>query len=240
MLFSSHRILLDNKQFCFVPLLMVTWLRMCLSRLSAIQFFYFGQLIFCGEVLWEFACISLVIKLSIYTFIVLCCCSAAQPCLTICDPTECSTPSFPSPSPGAGSNSCPLSRWYRLTISSSVAFNLSQHQGLFQWGSSLHQVAKILELQHQSFQWIWIPLGLTGLISLLSKGLSTVFSRTTIQKLQFFGAQPWSNSHMTTGKTIYLTRQTFVGKVMSLLFNTPSRFVIAFLPRSKRLLILWL
>ena len=120
MLFSSHRILLDNKQFCFVPLLMVTWLRMCLSRLSAIQFFYFGQLIFCGEVLWEFACISLVIKLSIYTFIVLCCCSVAQPCLTICDPTECSTPSFPSPSPGAGSNSCPLSRWCHPAISSSV------------------------------------------------------------------------------------------------------------------------
>ena len=120
MLFSSHRILLDDKQFWFVPLLMVTWLRMCLSRLSAIQFFYFGQLIFCGEVLWEFACISLVIKLSIYTFIVLCYCSVAQLCPTICDPTECSTPSFPSLSPGAGSNSCPLSRWSHPAISSSV------------------------------------------------------------------------------------------------------------------------
>ena len=72
------------------------------------------------------------------------------------------------------------------------------------------------------------------------QGTLNSLPRTTIQKLQFFGAQPWSNSHMTTGKTISLTRQTFVGKVMSLLFNTPSRFVIAFLPRSKRLLILWL
>ena len=69
----------------------------------------------------------------------------------------------------------------------------------------------------------WFPLGLTGLISLQSKGLSRVFSRTTIQNHQFFSAQPswWSNSHpyMTTGKTIALTRWTFVGKVMSLTFN---------------------
>ena len=64
----------------------------------------------------------------------------------------------------------------------------------------------------------WFPLGLTGLISLKSKGLSRIFSRTTVQKHQFFSAQPslWSNSHpyMTTGKTIPLTRWTLVGKVM--------------------------
>ena len=87
----------------------------------------------------------------------------------------------------------------------------------------------------------WFPLGLTDLISLSSKGLSRVFSRTTIQNHQFFSAQPswWSNSHpyMTTGKTIALTRWTFVSKVMSLLFNTLSQFVIAFLPRSKCLLV---
>ena len=67
------------------------------------------------------------------------------------------------------------------------------------------------------------------------------FSNTTVQKHQFFSAQLslWSNSHpyMTTGKTIASTRRTFVGKVMSLLFNMLSRLVIAFLPRSKRLLI---
>ena len=68
-----------------------------------------------------------------------------------------------------------------------------------------------------------------------SKGLSTVFSNTTVQKHQFFGAQPflWSNSLMTTGETIALTRWIFAGKVMSLLFNMLSRLVIAFLPRSK-------
>ena len=64
----------------------------------------------------------------------------------------------------------------------------------FQWLISSHQVARVLEfqLQHQSFQWIfrtWFPLGLTGLISLQSKGLSRVFSNTTVQKHQFFGTQ---------------------------------------------------
>ena len=88
------------------------------------------------------------------------------------------------------------------------------------------------------------PLGWIGLISLQSKGLSRVFSNTTVQKHQFFSAQllycPTVTSIMTTGKTIALTRQTFVGKVMSLLFNMLSRLVTAFLPRSKRLLISWL
>ena len=88
----------------------------------------------------------------------------------------------------------------------------------------------------------WSPLGWSGWICLQSKGLSRVFSNTTVQKHQFFGIQLslWSNSHiqyMTTGKTIALTRWTFVGKVMSLLFNMWSRLVITFLPRSKRLLI---
>ena len=82
------------------------------------------------------------------------------------------------------------------------------------------------------------------LISLQSMGLSRVFSDTTVKKHQFFSAQPssWSNSHIhtTTRKTIALTKLIFVGKVMSLLFNMLSKFVIAFLPRSKRLLISWL
>ena len=74
------------------------------------------------------------------------------------------------------------------------AFNLFQLQGLFKWVSSLHQVAKVLEfqLQHQSFQWIFrtdFKLGWTGWISLLSKGLSRVFSNSTVQQHQFFGAK---------------------------------------------------
>ena len=84
--------------------------------------------------------------------------------------------------------------------------------------------------------------GLT--ISFLSNKLSRIFSSTTVQKHHFFGAQPslWSNSHpyMTTGKTIALTIQTFVIKVMSLLFNPLSRFIIAFLPSCKCLLVSWL
>ena len=88
----------------------------------------------------------------------------------------------------------------------------------------------------------WFPLGLTGLISFLSKELSWVFSGTMAWKHQFFGTQPslWFNSHMTTGKIIAFIIGTFVGKVMCLLFNTMSRLVIAFLPRSKWLPILWL
>ena len=71
-----------------------------------------------------------------------------------------------------------------------------------------------------------------------------IFSNTTVQKHQCFGAQlslfQLSHPYMTTGKTIPLTRRTFVGKVMSLLYNVLSRLVIAFLPRSKHLLISWL
>ena len=102
----------------------------------------------------------------------------------------------------------------------------------------------------------WFLLGWTGLI-LQSKGLSRVFSNTTVQKHQFFGTQLslWSkdpmvsfyvrtcvvlHSYMTTGKTKALIRWTFVSKVMSLLFNMLSRLVIAFLPRSKHVLISWL
>ena len=77
-----------------------------------------------------------------------------------------------------------------------------------------------------------------------SKGLPRVFSNTTVQKHQFFGtqlsSQPDSHPYVTTGKTIALTRRTFVGKVMSLDFNMLSRLVVTFLPRSKRLLISWL
>ena len=85
----------------------------------------------------------------------------------------------------------------------------------------------------------------SGLISLLSKRLSRVLSRTTVQKLSilqcssFFMVQ-LSHPYMTTGKTIALTTQTVVSKVMSLLFNMLSRFVIACLPRNKCLLISWL
>ena len=76
----------------------------------------------------------------------------------------------------------------------------------------------------------WFPLGWTGWISLQSKGLSRVFSNTPVQKHQCYGIQLslWSNAQIHTWLTITFTRRTFVGKVMSLLFNMLSRLVIAF------------
>ena len=89
-----------------------------------------------------------------------------------------------------------------LSSPSPPAFNLAQHQGLFQWVSSFHQVAKELVSASSSVVPIniqdWFPLGLTTLTSLKSKGLSRVFSSTTVQNHQFFGTQLslWSSSHI--------------------------------------------
>ena len=113
-----------------------------------------------------------------------------------------------------------------LSPSSFSAFNLSQPQGLFQWAGCLHQMAKLLELQHQFFQWATqgrSPLRLTGFISFLSKRLSRVFSSTIIQKHLFFSAFPslWSSSHNCTWllvKTIALPICTFVGKSDAFVF----------------------
>ena len=131
-----------------------------------------------------------------------------------------------------------------LSSPSPLALNLSQHHGLFKWVSSSHQVAKVLEfqLQHQSFQ--WSPLEWTGWISLTSKGLSRAFSNTQFKSFNFlvlsFLYSPALTSIHDYWKNIALTRQTFVDKIMSLLFNMVSKLVITFLPRSKRLLISWL
>ena len=109
------------------------------------------------------------------------------------------------------------------------ALNLSQHQGLFQWVSFSHSAsASVLPMTIQDR----FPLGLTGFISLQSKGLSRIFSSTTVRKHQFFSAQPplRSNFHpyMTIGETLALTLWPFVGKMMSQLFNVLSRFFMAF------------
>ena len=127
--------------------------------------------------------------------------------------------------------------------------NPSEHQGLFKWVSCLHQVAKVLEfqLQHQSFQWTprlisfrmdWLDLlAVQGTLKGLRQHHSSKAS--VLWRSAFFTVQ-FSHSYMTTGKTIALTRWTFVGKVMSLLLNMLSRLVITFFPRSKHLLISWL
>ena len=92
-----------------------------------------------------------------------------------------------------------------LSSPSPPALSLSQHQGLFRWVNSLHQVAKVLGVSASTSvppmnTLDWSPLGWTGWISLQSKGLSRVFSHTTVQKHQFFGAQLslQSNSHINT------------------------------------------
>ena len=84
----------------------------------------------------------------------------------------------------------------------------------------------------------WFHLGRTGWISLQSKGLSRVFSNTTVQKHQFFGSRFLYSPTLTSIHDYW--KKTIVGKVMSLLFNKLSMLVITFLPRSKRLLISWL
>ena len=94
-----------------------------------------------------------------------CCCSVAQLCPTLCDPMDCSTPGFPvlhylprfahTHVHWVGGTIQPS---HPLSLPSRLALNLSQHQGLFHWVGSSHQEAKLLELQHQPFQWIFMDL----------------------------------------------------------------------------------
>ena len=108
-----------------------------------------------------------------------------------------------------------------LTLSP-PAFNLSQHQGLFQWVSSLHQVAKIsFSISPSSEYSVLISFRIDWFDLLVVQRLARAFSKITVQKHQFFGTQLslWSNSHIHTwlliGKTIALTIWTFVGKVIN-------------------------
>ena len=135
--------------------------------------------------------------------------SAAQSCPTLCNPMN-RRPPCPSPAPGVYSNSCPSSRWchpatsssvvpfssYPQSLPASVSFPMSQ---LFAWGGQsigVSALASVLPMNTQD----WSPLGWTDWVSLQSKGLSRVFSNTTVQKHQFFGTQlsSHSNSHIHT------------------------------------------
>ena len=131
-----------------------------------------------------------------------------------------------------------------LSSPSPPAFNLSQHQGLLKWVSSSHQVAKVLEiqLQHQSFQWIFRMdwLNLFAVQGILKSLLQHHSSKASILWCSAFFIIQLSHPYIMTEKTIALTGRTFVSKVMSLLFNKLSRLVITFLTRSKHLLISWL
>ena len=158
----------------------------------------------------------------------------------------------PSPTPGACSNSCSSSQWCHWTISSSVVLFSSCPQSLtsarvfsnesvlrIRWPkywsfsfslSSSNEYSGLI-----SFRIDWLDLlAVQGTHKSLLKHHST--NASILQCSAFFMVQ-LSHSYMTTGKTIALTRWTFVGKVMSLLYNMLSMFVIAFLLRSKRLLI---
>ena len=152
-------------------------------------------------------------------------------------------PPCPSPTPRVYSNSCPLSRWCHPTISSSVisfshlqsfpasgSFQMSQFFASGGQSIGVSASTSVLPMNTQD----WSPLGWTGWISLQSKGLSRVFSKASILRCSAFFMVQLSHPYMTTGKTIALT------KVVSLLFNILSRLVIAFLTRSKHLLISWL
>ena len=158
----------------------------------------------------------------------------------------------PSPSPGACSYSCPLSQWCHPTIASSVipfssflqsfpasgSFLMSKlfTSGGQSIGASASALVLPINIQGWSFRIDWFDLlAVQGTLKSLLQHHSSKAS--ILQRSAFFMVQ-LSHPYMTTGKTIALTRQTFVGKVMSLLFNV--LFVIAFLPRSKHLLISWL
>ena len=146
-----------------------------------------------------------------------------------------------SPTPRACSSSCPFSWWYHTTTSSSVVpfsaclqyFPASGSFPVSQFFASGGQCigasasASVLSMNIQD----WFSSGLTGWISLESKGLSRVFSNITVWNHQFFGTQPslWSSSHIYTWllENANLTILTFVGKIMSPLFNMLFRFFMA-------------
>ena len=140
-----------------------------------------------------------------------CCCSITQSCPTLCDSMDCSTPAFLLfHNLWVYSNSCPLSWWCHPTISSSVipfssclqsfpasvSFPVSQLLASSGQSTGTSTSASVLPMNTQH----WFPLGLTVLISFQSKGLSRVFSNTTVCKHQLFGAQfsLWSNTHIHT------------------------------------------
>ena len=160
----------------------------------------------------------------------------------------------PSPTPGVHPNPCPLSRWSHPTISSSVVpFSCPQSfpaSGFFSnestlcirwpkyWSFSFNIRPSNEHPGLISFRMDWLDLpAVQGTLKSLLQHHSSKAS--ILQRSAFFIVQ-FSHPHKTTGETIALTRWTFVGKVMYLIFNMPSRLVITFLPRSKHLLISWL
>ena len=169
--------------------------------------------------------------------------SVAQSCPTLWNPLDCSMPGFlvhhqlpELPQTHVHRVGDAIQPSHPLSSPSHSAFNLSQHQ-----------VAKVLELQHQSFQWIfrtdflwgwlvWSPCSPRGS---QESSPTPQFKSNNSYALSFLYSPTHTSIH-DYWKTTALTRRTFVGKLTSLLLNMLSRLVIPFLPRSKRLLISWL
>ena len=170
--------------------------------------------------------------------------SVTQSCLTLCDPMNRSTPGLPVlhqlpefTQTHVYQVGDAIQPSHPLSSPSPPTPNPSKHQSLFQWVSSLHQVAKVSK-EHSgliSFRMDWLDL-----IAVQGSLLQHHSSKASVLWHSAFFIVQLSHPYMTTGKTIALTRWTFVGKIMSLLFNMLSRLVITFLPRSKRFLISWL
>ena len=183
--------------------------------------------------------------------------SVTQLFLTLCDPMDCSMTGLPVHHQLPEFTQTHV-HWvgdaiqpsHPLSSPSPPTFNLSQHQGRHQTESVLHirwpkdwsfsfSISPSNEYSGLiSFRMDWLDL--LAVQGTLKSLLQYHSSKASIFRLSAFFMVQLSHPYMTTGKTIALTRWTFVGKVMSLLFNILSRFVIAFLPRSKPLLISWL
>ena len=163
--------------------------------------------------------------------------SVAQLCLTFWNPMDCSTPGLPvhhqlpeltqtdvhrvsdaiQPSHPLSSPSPPCLQ----SFPASGSFQMSQFFKSGGQNIGVSALASVLPISIQD----WLPLGWTGLISLLSKGISRVFYRTTVKSTNSLAFSLLSNLYITTGKTITLTIQIFVGKMIFLLFNMLSKLV---------------
>ena len=181
--------------------------------------------------------------------------SVTQSCLTLCNPMNCSTPGLPvhhqlpeSIQTHVHWISDAIQPSHPLLSPSPLALNLSQHQGLFNESAFCIRWPKYWSLSFNispsnahpgliSFRMDWF--GLLAVQGTLKSLLQHHSSKASILQCSAFFIVQLSHPYMTTGKTIALTRQTFIDKVMSLLLNMLSRLVITFLPRTKRLLISW-
>jgi len=182
-----------------------------------------------------------------------CCgCSVAKSCARVCDPVECSTPgssilhyllevSIESVMLSKHLIVCSFFSSCPQSFPKSGSFPLSQLCTSCGQSIDASTSASVLPMNIQG----WFPLGLSDLISLQYKGQSRSspvpqFSKASVLQCSAFFMAKLSHRYMTTGKTVTLTRQTFFGKVISLLFNTLSMFVIGFFSRNKHFLISWL